>query len=360
MTRSHFSGTATFLELQVQSTDSGSAQPGPGEPVRAVIEPVAISFGGVPAELGFGGLSTPLGALGVMRLPPLSVGGDPVLQIRSIILFAAAESPPTTVNGDWSLKLDVPGDLGSRLHTEHLVGQSVDTSGVAVTVQGAVRSTSETLVTVRIDSANTVALVGEPKLVSDGRLLFGGLIASREDGRLLSFSFPPTKFGSAIQLSFGPFERKLDRTSGSVQIDIAAVMSRSSINGTSGEAAEILPTDVLRRDGVELVPKRLSFTWVNFNGVTSPAFVVTFDGAFPPLGGGEQSYSAVTMSGKSLDPATAGVGYSKDLAGVVCCPRTDMGFRYDEKDDLNTPISFTYNGDPSSVITGDWSVTLRP
>ncbi len=148
-----------------------------------------------------------------------------------------------------------------------------------------------------------------------------------------------------------------------MEIDLAAAMARAGLSGAFGEEAPITGTDVLGRDGVELVPTLLTFRRVISSSVLGdnvPFINITFDGTFPPAGDGEQSYFAVTKSGKSLKPASAVIGYSKDLAGVACCPRTEFGFFYDSLDDLAEPVTVTYRGNPSSLIRGDWRMTLRP
>jgi hypothetical protein len=360
-TRAHFSGTATFIELKVQAEENDPS--GTAEAVRAIIDPGDFRLDGAAVEFGLGGFSAPLASPGVVRLPPLSLRSEGQLQIQSVTLVAADETPPKPITGEWSIRLDLPGDLASRLRVEHLGGQRVEASGVAVSVEGAVRSTSETLVTVQFDSEQEVVQVGEPSMIVGGELLYGGLVSRREGGRLLTYSFPPTAFGSAVQVSFGPFERALGRTSGSVEIDLAAVIARAGLTGAFGEEAPITGADVLRRDGVELEPTLLTFRRVTSSsalGDNVPFISITFDGSFPPAGDGEQSYFAVTRSGKSLKPASAVTGYSKDLAGVVCCPRTEFGFFYDSLNDLAEPITVTYRGNASSLIRGDWRITLRP
>jgi hypothetical protein len=361
VTRAHFSGTATFAELEVRAEDNDPS--GAGGAVRAIIEPGDLLLDGAAVEFGLGGFSAPLASPGVVRLPPVSFRGEGALRVRSITLLMVDATPARAVAGDWNILLDAPGDFASRLRVEHLGGQRVEASGVAVAIEGAVRSTSETLVTVRIDSEQEVSQVGEPSMVAGGQRLYGGLISRREDDQLLTYSFPPTAFGSALQVSFGPFERALGRTSGSVEIDLAAAMARAGLSGALGEEAPIAPADVVRREGVELTPTLLAFTRVISSSVLGdnvPFISITFDGTFPPAGDGEQSYFAVTKSGKSLKLASAGIGYSKDVAGVVCCPRTEFGFFYDGLDDLAEPVTVTYRGNPSSLIRGDWRMTLQP
>lgn len=361
-TRAHFSGTATFVELQVEAEDNDPS--GPGGAVRAIIEPGGIRLDGAAVEFGLGGFSAPLASPGVVRLPPVSFRGEGTLQIQSVTLLAADGMPPKPITGEWSISLDVPGDLASRLRVEHLGGQRVDASGVAVSVEGAVRSTSETLVTVRFDSEQEVAQVGEPSMIVGGKTLYGGLISRREEGRLLTYSFPPTEFGGALQVSFGPLERAAERTTGSVEIDLAAVMARAGLSGADGQQAPITAADTVRREGVDLVPTLLTFTSVisSSGGKDSvlPAIRLTFDGAFPPEGESAQSYFAVTRSGQALRSGGSGVGYSKDLTGAVCCPRTEMWFFYDSLDDLAKPVTVTYRGNPSNLISGDWRMTLHP
>jgi hypothetical protein len=361
-TRAGFSGTATFIELQVQpATGEGTAG---DAAVRAIIDPAQMSLDGTSADHGPGGFNEPLGSPGIVRLPTVSLRGEAALRVSSVTLLASDGSPPKSVTGKWIIPLDLPGDLASRLRVEHLRGQSAESAGIAVSIQGAVRSTSETLLTVRIEANDAVGHVGQPSMTAGGRLLWGGLLASREGGRLLTFTFPPTPFGSAVEVSFGPFERAQDRTSGTVEIDLAAPMSRAGISGKENEKASISPSDVIRRDGTELVPTLLEFSeMVSSSGDVGgkfPLVRLTFDGSFPPSSGTEPSWSAVTRSGTSLALDATVIGYSKDATGAVCCPRTEVWFRYEKLDDLQQPVIVSYRGDPTTLIRGDWKLTLEP
>ncbi|MBE0607787.1 MAG: hypothetical protein IH609_00265, partial [Dehalococcoidia bacterium] len=133
VTRAHFSGTATFVELQVQAEDTD-----PSGAVRAIIEPGDFRLDGAAVEFGLGGFSAPLASPGVVRLPPLSVRGEGTLQIQSVTLLAANETPPKPITGEWSITLEVPGNLASRLRVEHIGGGRIESGGVGISVEGAV------------------------------------------------------------------------------------------------------------------------------------------------------------------------------------------------------------------------------
>jgi hypothetical protein len=197
--RAHFSGTATLVELEARLEGTETA-------ARLAIEPTGISWSSGPLPDGYGWWSAPAGSPGILRLTPVVPGQEASLEIRRITVFAAEGGTPEVRNGSWKLALDLPADLPKRVRTENLRGASVTDGGVTVTLEGAVRSTSETLITVRVTSAGPVSHVGEPTIVVDGKVLYGGLAAAREEGTLLTYTFPPTPFGSGVEVRFGPFE----------------------------------------------------------------------------------------------------------------------------------------------------------
>ncbi|MCO5200650.1 MAG: hypothetical protein M9925_02975 [Chloroflexi bacterium] len=97
LTRAHFSGTATFVELEVRAEDNDPS--GTGSAVRAIIDPSDLRLDEAAVESGFGGFSAPLASPGVVRLPPLLLRGEGTLQIQSVTLLAADETPPRAVTG---------------------------------------------------------------------------------------------------------------------------------------------------------------------------------------------------------------------------------------------------------------------
>ena len=363
--RAHFSGTATLLELEARLEGTETA-------ARLAIEPTGISWSGGPLPDGYGWWSAPAGSPGILRLTPPVLGQEASLEIRRITVFSAEASTPEVRNGTWKLALDLPADLPKRVRTEYLRGASVTDGGVTVTLEGAVRSTSETLVTVRITSAGPVSHVGEPTMVVDGKVLYGALAAAREEGTLLTYAFPPTPFGSRVEVRFGPFEAHgtAEPASGSVTIDLGAVLRRANVTAplSPRETIPIPPTDVLRRDGRDLTPRWVGFSWgmTENSGSGGPTrthykyLVLAFEGILEDPVGPRAEWTAVTATGKPIPAGGWGTGYSKDATGTVCCPRTEITLTYDDFNDLLGPVTIIYRGAAAPVIRGDWRLKLEP
>ncbi|PFG74408.1 response regulator transcription factor [Tepidiforma thermophila] len=363
--RSHFSGTATVLELEARLEGTETA-------ARLAIEPTGISWSGGPLPDGYGWWSAPAGSPGILRLTPAVPGQEASLEIRRITVFSAEASTPEVRNGTWKLALDLPADLPKRVRTEYLRGASVTDGGVTVTLEGAVRSTSGTLITVRIQAAGPVSHVGEPTMVVDGKVLYGALAATREEGTLLTYTFPPTPFGGGVEVRFGPFEAHgtAELASGSVTIDLGAVLRRANVTAplSPRETIPIPPTDVLRRDGRDLTPRWVGFSWgmTENSGPGGPTrthyryLVLAFEGILEDPVGPRAEWTAVTAAGKPMQAGGWGTGYSKDATGTICCPRTEITLTYDDFNDLLGPVTITYRGAAAPIIRGDWRLKLEP
>lgn len=66
--------------------------------------------------------------------------------------------------------------------------------------------------------------------------------------------------------------------------------------------------------------------------------------------------------GRKSGPALYAVAVEGPFAIVVWVrrPRREFRFFYDSLDDLAEPVTVTYRGNPSSLIRGDWRMTLQP
>ena len=352
--RAAFSGTGTFFEVTAEVVG-----PSYGESVaRVEVSPNSIAPSSVGLAPGSPGIRLVAGRPGVVRLAPISLADPPQLAFTQVQLYRA-DGTNETVTGTWALNVDMPDDIRGRLRTEHLAGPSVESSGVRVSVEGAVRSVAETVVTVRFSSAKDVSQLGEPALFDNGRRLSGGRISSQEQGTLVSYSFPPTEFGHGVRLSFGPFVTLGQPTNGSVRVDLGAVIARHSLSGESGEFAPVLASDNLDSSGAALSVTRLSFSDL-YNSSSRPGknrtLSITLAGAFP--GRPSEVFSVTRSDGHPLEVVTGGVGFSKDAAGVVSEPRTDAGVLYANISDLDEPVTLTVVGRPQDVIRGEWQIDL--
>ena len=349
-----FSGTATFVDLGLTVRDE------PNPIVRVRVAPGALDARSLVLAPGSDGFGASTARHGLVRLGPASPNGA-ALSFTSVDA-TREDGMHVTIAGHWALNLVLPPDLADRLRTESLVadGPAVDQS-ISVSVQAAMRSTSETLVTVHVESPEAISQLGQPTLLVSGRQFTGGSIAEQENGTLITYSFPPTPFGSPATVQFGPWVKVGASEAGSLTVDLGAVIARNSLTGADRETAEIIPSDTIETSGVMQPATSLRFSTI-FNSTQYPGrhwtASVTSPGALRP--NGPSSFSVTGARGQKLDLAGIGVGYHKDAANVVSDPYTDVDFLIDSLDDIKGPVTITYEGQPEDTIHGDWTMSLKP
>jgi hypothetical protein len=165
-----------------------------------------------------------------------------------------------------------------------------------------------------VESPEAVSQLGQPTLLADGHQFTGGAIATLENGTLVSYSFPPTPFGSTITVQFGPFIKAGTSEAGSVTVDLGAVIGRNSFTGGDRQNAAILEADSLRTSGPLQPATALRFSTI-FNSTQFPGrnwtATVTAPGALK--GDGPGSFSVVGAKGQSLTSPGSGSAIARML-----------------------------------------------
>jgi hypothetical protein len=202
--------------------------------------------------------------------------------------------------------------------------------------------------------------------VVDGQQLFGGVVAAQEGGTLITYSFPPTPFGSAVQVQFGPFTKVGATEAGTATVDLAAVIARNGLKGDDGETAAVGPEDALGTSGALGAPTSIRFSTL-FNSTALPGrhwtTTVTLPGALGTLSAPDAvppTFTVVGVGGKQLDVVSHAIGYHKDAANVTSNPFSDVTFLIDSLDDIRGPVTISFTGQPQDTIRGNWTITLKP
>jgi hypothetical protein len=354
VTRAAFSGTATFVELVV---DASGAELADGTVLR--ISSAALEQSRPPLPPGVPELLLLPGHPTIVRLLPPTLGVQPVLRITSMLGVAPGQES-VTLAGRWELPLTVPNDLAARVRVEHLSPASVADSGVEVSVVGAVRSTSETLVTIHVESDDSVAgpleHLGQPVVLAAGKRLYGGIVAKDEDGRLWTIAFPPTEFGGELQVVLGPFLKRDTSQAGEIALDLAAVLDRNDFRGSDQDAADVLPGDIIAESGagLEVRAVRVNGSISGYGADQALEFLIR--GAYPDFG----AFIVVGPDGSELRFGPNGYGYSKDSTGAISSPRTELSVLFDSIDELRGIVTIRYDGRIEETIDGSWMLTLSP
>ena len=159
-----FSGTGTFIQLAASVT---SETP----PVQVRVRPQFLAQRSVGLPPGSPGVGFGVGQPAVVRFEALRTDEPPFLGLTALELHYA-DGSTAIVSGDWRLDLATPADLQHRLRTEQLRAEPVSDGPMRVAVEGAIRSVSETLVTVRFDTTEALTQLGAPFLFSGGERLY--------------------------------------------------------------------------------------------------------------------------------------------------------------------------------------------
>ncbi len=226
LTGATFSGTGTWVQFVATGEDEARF---PGVTTVTVPAEGLVGAGLTPIDAGDGMLVRPRGGGPViLRFAPVAPGASPAVHIRSVDL-AFNDGRTLRVNGEWTLPLVVPGSLHEALRIERLVARntsSVAEGGISVRLLSAVRSSSETLVTVEVVAEEPVVMLAEPVLVAGSDRLTGGVLRSMEDGRVLELGFPPTPFGTSPAVVLGPWTIASGPADVFTDINVPSVLSR--------------------------------------------------------------------------------------------------------------------------------------
>jgi hypothetical protein len=349
-----FSGTGTHVELIIDASGFEEGREHGVERVTiresALIESdlplVAASAGGV--------IRVPAGEPFLIRFGPADPLQPPTIVLSALDLLLES-GEPVRVQGDWQLPLAYPQDIAARLARQELApdGEATD-AGVTMVVEGAVRSTTETVVTVRVEAPAGVSLLGRPRLrVGDQR--FDGVVAgSSEDGSLLELAFPPTAFGQSAVVELGPFMQQQPDSGGSITFDLGLVAQRGGVSGAFLDSAIVTERDILSDSAAaELVGILIS------RAGSQKLLRLELEGAAFP--GGTRGTVLRSEDGAEFGVSRAATGFRKDATGtIVGNGWTTLSFRLeDELADLSGVWTLT-TATPSEIVRGTWQVQLTP
>lgn len=353
ITHAEFSGTATFVTFLVGASEGEWSTATGVEMRRAGFD----AGEGAIASTG-DGLAVPVNTAFVVRMDPVSAVGAAV-RLRELTIIQS-DGVRLAVQGDWALTLDLPSNIQDMLKIERLSTPVVDESGIIVSVDGAVRSRIETVVSVRFVAEPSVVQLGQPWIERGGERLFGTLLTPLAV-EPAQYAFPATPFGEPVRAHFGPFLSSGPDLAGAATIDLGSVLAREGLTGADGETASLQPSDSSVSGDLER-PTALRFTGV-FDSTGSEGYQRAMWLAFP--GVLQQPRSDATFEvrgadGNDLPVAAIQVSLGQDVTGAVTQPRTMILLPYHQLSELDGIIFVGYSGAPDQLIRGDWEVRLDP
>ncbi|MCC7363311.1 MAG: hypothetical protein IT303_02980 [Dehalococcoidia bacterium] len=349
-----FSGTATFLAVRVDPSEYaaeqgtrvfGLAVPAEGL-LASTVQPLLLEGQGLPSDPD---------TTAVLRLSPVVEAGGQRLVITAIDVTGETGNA-VRVNGRWELPFDLPTGLSDKLRTEVLRPLVVaEDRGITVRGVSAIRSTTETLVTVEIESTSAVELITQPLFFNPGLERMPGALAEEKDGgRLRTYSFPATPFGASGSMLIQTLVRREDSSATTEQLDLNSLMSRHGSSGKAGESLAIGPGDVDVVGGGDSRLLSVVFQDAQFGTSEYSVIQLTLRGNWDRRHG-----ELLSATGEALVLDSQESSYRKDLAGVVTEGTTVFSFRYDRPEDIAGVVQLTYPA-PSELIQGRWEVQFEP
>jgi hypothetical protein len=345
-----FSGSATVVELEV---DVSAATALTFEPLVASIPQTGIQTNGTLAPLSDSRVSLRTSGRGVgyLRFTEVVRPGDALEVVVTAIDFYDAAGRSVRIAGEWRIPLDSPRNLTRALRTEELeaAGPATD-GGITVTVLGALRSSSETLVTFSIEPAGALH-VGQPILEAGGKPLRGEQVESREDGTVVTYSFPATPFGQTVRLSVGPFSiRQQGGSAQRVSFDLGGVISRNAL-AAFGQTAAVEPVDI-----VEGAPGAI--TEVDLAGSAAGRVDVL---GVTVKGNWDKAPETVLLlsNGEQLKVAGDSSWYRVDGTGTVTEGATRFQFPFDNLSSLAGAATLIVVPE-DQLARGNWTIELSP
>lgn len=350
-----FSGTGTWVQLRVSATGDGALAE--DRIANVNIPPDGFGSAGIrPLDAGDGLALRPRGGgPTILKFQTFDYGSEPTINIRALDVYLTTGGLKR-VEGNWNLLLNVPSQRSDIMRLERLIsGGPATSNGIEIAVLSASRSTSETSITVSVSSETPVVLLAEPRIIVDGKALVGGIVAQREDGRVLELSFPPTAFGRGFALELGPFVSGRQQSDVFSDIDFASVLARSQSGEGGRTSAPVLSADVRAPlDGVSPV-KSIEISKVVSNGSETPVMMLTIAGNYEM----SEGQTAVFPDGSEERALGSSSSYRKLPDGQILQGTTDVWFRLGERDRWERTIR-VYHGTGTRILRGTWVLALHP
>lgn len=330
-----------------------------------------------PAASGLRAITIPLDGFGAGTLHPMGnalggvLGGQP--SARLIVRMAPMQgaSPETVdvttldialkdgtdrqVAGSWTLIVTPPSNIASLLKKENLSpGSPVSIEGVTASVAAAVRSQTETLVTIHVSGTAGVQFLGIPMLAVDGKQYQGRLLSAPAGFENLTYAFPPTSFQSPATLSLSGAVRPVSATGGYVDLNLAQAIARDGLTGKAGEQGVLLDADVVSENVASLTPTEIQFA----NEPEGTGVRITLGTPLTPGQFGGSRPEITLPDGSTVGATGVGTGVNHDATGAITSGQSMVTFPVSPST-VRGVVRISV-GSQQQVLPGTWAITLQP
>lgn len=291
----------------------------------------------------------------ILRLPEVSATGANTVSIARLTVQTQTGESFSLV-GPWELEIKTPPDIAARLRSEPLAGGAEITDrGISVQVVGGLRTAAETLITVELtegDQPAKVDLLDQPRLVASGKTLTGGVAQQRENGSLITFTFPPTAFGEPVKLEFGPLSRRgVGNLATYSEVDLGALRPQLKLN-------EDVPVPVVSTGGnLESPVLSAALSQTNLASGVVATVRITLEGNFQSSA---TEIRALLPGGETIRAGELISSYRKSPDGAIGSGTTQVSFERGELSRWTSAPVRIYSGGADQIVRGNWSIEVRP
>lgn len=342
-----FSATATYMRIDADI--SGWEEATGGKAVRGAIPADGMVAGLAPAE-AWVALTIGSGAESLARFAPIENGVAPVIVVREVELLTVG-GEISRVSGTWHLDLTPPANLAEALRSERLAGSvAITTNGITIRPTGGRRSTTETLVTVELQSSH-VRPFGQPRLITGDDSARGILTAEEDGGRLLTYAFPPSQFGLPARIEFDTFRTKASDGVSETSFDLQLAMARSAVKGEDREVVTLTEGDLIALQGGAPAPiTRVTFFDVQGGRAIEIELSANYDSR-------ATTYALTTATGRIATLLSGNDLYRTDPTGTIRGGTHQLVFAIGEADVAGV-LTLLIGSEPTTLIRGLWSAEL--
>lgn len=345
LSEAEFSGTDTLVSFEIQDSEGAGSY---------AFNPEDLQLNGFQGSYSDGAVHAT--SSGVFRLPPISLGGTPVLTIAKVQKVGQSGKTEDQL-GPWVLPVGLPElrTLREMMAVQRLAAPSISADGISVSAT-AIRSRNSTEVTYSVPDG-FMQLRLPQMVVPDKNDRFAPFRDRNNGDGTHTASFTATGFIAPIRLEFGPFSKTADATDEArIALDVDAIRSagtsgeatRVQILGTNeGNASLVLEAHVTRRPGL---PAHLALVlkgnWPSGSDPLSGAPIV--------------SWEVIDADGHSMKEDGWQENYSTDAAGTIGYGTTTLFVIYDDKAALPLRSVTVRTTKKAEIVRGPWSLTLNP
>jgi hypothetical protein len=208
------------------------------------------------------------------------------------------------------------------------------------------------LVTLSIQGQGIVQLT-QPLLRDGDATLRGEQVATRENGKVVTYSFPATLFGDDLTISVGPFARRGEGKTQRISFDLGGLMARNGLGPSFADRVPVEAVDII--DGPANAITQVDFARTAPGKVDVLAVTATGNWDNVP------DTKLILSDGSELTIGGNSSGYRQDPTGAITEGETRFWFEFADAQSLRGVATLVV-APSDEIVRGTWEIrlTVRP